>query len=52
MDREAETGSVNTEMDMHSIDFGFEAMTNSAKDHVVLPSNFLPQPTPANFQIL
>lgn len=40
MDREAETGSVNAEMDMNSIDFGFEAMTDSAKDHVVFAEDF------------
>lgn len=35
LDKEAETGSVNIEMDMNTIDFGHEGMTNSAKDHVV-----------------
>mgnify|MGYP002640396964 CR=1 FL=1 len=35
LDKEAETGSVNIEMDMHTIDFGHEGMNNSAKDHVV-----------------
>ncbi len=35
LDKEALSGRVEVEMDMNSIDFGFEPMNNSAKDHVV-----------------
>lgn len=40
MDREAETGSMVVEMDMNSIDFGFEPMNNSAKGHVIYAEDY------------
>lgn len=40
LDKEAQTGSVNIEMDMNSIDFGHERMTFSAKDHIVNTADY------------
>lgn len=40
LDKEAETGSVNIEMDMASIDFGHEGMNESAKERILNVKEF------------
>jgi polyisoprenoid-binding protein YceI len=40
MDREAETGSIDVEMDMNSIDFGSERMNAAALDHVIYAEDY------------
>lgn len=39
-DKEAETGTVSVEMDMNTIDFGFDAMNFSATDHIIFAADF------------
>ena len=39
-DKEAESGSVSVEMDMNSIDFGFDPMNFSATDHIIFAEDF------------